>query len=312
MSSRRAPRSTTSPTDDAHPVRLVPVPDVTQHAISVADVSHAYARPNEGVVQTLNSVSLDIRKGELLCLIGPSGCGKSTLLNIIGGLVSPTAGEIRVNGQPVRGPAPQEIAYVFQENTLFPWNTILDNIKVALEFQGVSGAERQDRAKQAIEAVGLGEFAHSYPHQLSGGMKQRASLARALSLQTDILLMDEPFAALDEQTRTYLGEELSVLLAATNKTIVLVTHSLSEAVFLADRVVVMTARPAEIKATISIKAGHPREPSFATSSEFGDRRNELYALLRDEIEKTVGGFVGRAAARDRERRAAAGERGPKS
>ena len=215
-------------------------------------------------------------------------------------------------GTRVRGPAPNEIAYVFQENTLFPWNTILDNIKVALEFQGVPVAERQDRAKQAIEAVGLSEFAHSYPHQLSGGMKQRASLARALSMQTDILLMDEPFAALDEQTRTYLGEELSVLLAATNKTIVLVTHSLSEAVFLADRIVVMTARPAEIKATISIKAAHPREPSFTTSPEFSDLRNELYALLRDEIEKTVGGFVGRAAARDRERRAAAGQPGARS
>jgi NitT/TauT family transport system ATP-binding protein len=293
-------------------VRLVPVPDVTQHAISVAGVSHAYARPDEGVIQTLNSVSLDSRKGELLCLIGPSGCGKSTLLNIIGGLVSPTAGEVRVNGHPVRGPVPKEIAYVFQENTLFPWNTILDNIKVALEFQGVPVSERQDRAKQAIEAVGLSEFAHSYPHQLSGGMKQRASLARALSLQTDILLMDEPFAALDEQTRTYLGEELSVLLAATNKTIVLVTHSLTEAVFLADRVVVMTARPAEIKATINVNTGHPREPSFTTSAEFSDLRNELYALLRDEIEKTVGGFVGRAAARDRERRAVAGEGGARS
>ncbi len=288
------------------------MPEATQHAISVTGVSHAYARPDEGVVQTLNSVSLDIRKGELLCLIGPSGCGKSTLLNIIGGLVSPTAGEVRVNGQAIRGPAPNEIAYVFQENTLFPWNTILENIRVALEFQGVQASERLDRAKQAIEAVGLSEFAHSYPHQLSGGMKQRASLARALSLQTDILLMDEPFAALDEQTRTYLGEELSVLLAATNKTIVLVTHSLTEAVFLADRVVVMTARPAEIKATINVNTGHPREPSFTTSPEFSELRNELYALLRDEIEKTVGGFVGRAAARDRERRAVAGESGARS
>jgi ABC-type nitrate/sulfonate/bicarbonate transport system, ATPase component len=161
---------------------------------------------------------------------------------------------------------------------------------------------------EAIEAVGLTDFANNYPHQLSGGMKQRASLARALSLRTDILLMDEPFAALDEQTRTYLGEELSVLLATTNKTIALVTHSLSEAVFLADRVVVMTARPAEIKATIEVKAAHPREPSFTTSSAFSDLRNELYALLRDEIEKTVGGFVGKAAARDRERRAVAGQR----
>jgi NitT/TauT family transport system ATP-binding protein len=275
-------------------------------AITAVAVSHAYARPDEGQVNTLNAVSLGVRKGELLCLIGPSGCGKSTLLNIIGGLVAPTAGEIRVNGHPVRGPSPKEIAYVFQENTLFPWNTILDNITVGLEFQGVPAAERRAHAMEAVEAVGLAEFAGNFPHQLSGGMKQRASLARALSLRTDILLMDEPFAALDEQTRTYLGEELSVLLATTNKTIVLVTHSLSEAVFLADRVVVMTARPAEIKATIEVKADHPREPGFTTSPEFSDLRNELYALLRGEIEKTVGGFVGKAAARDRERRAVAG------
>jgi NitT/TauT family transport system ATP-binding protein len=281
--------------------------DVTQDAITVANVSHAYARPDDGVVKTLSGISLGVRKGELLCLIGPSGCGKSTLLNIIGGLVAPTVGEIRINGHPVHGPTPKEIAYVFQENTLFPWNTILDNIKVGLEFQGVPAAERQSRAQEAIEAVGLADFANNYPHQLSGGMKQRASLARALSLQTDILLMDEPFAALDEQTRTYLGEELSVLLATTNKTIVLVTHSLSEAVFLADRVVVMTARPAEIKATIEVAAGHPREPKFTTSPEFAALRNELYTLLRGEIEKTVGGFVGKAAARDRERRAIAGE-----
>jgi NitT/TauT family transport system ATP-binding protein len=281
---------------------------VTPDAIAVATVSHAYARPDEGAVKTLNAVSLGVRKGELLCLIGPSGCGKSTLLNIIGGLVAPTDGEVRVNGHPVHGPTPREIAYVFQENTLFPWNTILDNIMVGLEFQGVPAAERRQRAMDAIEAVGLTDFANNYPHQLSGGMKQRASLARALSLRTDILLMDEPFAALDEQTRTYLGEELSVLLATTNKTIVLVTHSLSEAVFLADRIVVMTARPAEIKATIEVKAAHPREPSFTTSSAFSDLRNELYALLRGEIEKTVGGFVGKAAARDRERRAVAGQR----
>jgi NitT/TauT family transport system ATP-binding protein len=282
---------------------------VTQDAITVANVSHAYARPDAGEVKTLNAVSLGVRKGELLCLIGPSGCGKSTLLNIIGGLAAPTAGEVRVHGHPVQGPTPKEIAYVFQENTLFPWNTILDNIKVGLEFQGVPPAERQERAAEAIEAVGLTDFADSYPHQLSGGMKQRASLARALSLRTDILLMDEPFAALDEQTRTYLGEELSVLLATTNKTIVLVTHSLSEAVFLADRVVVMTARPAEIKATIEVAASHPREPKFTTSPEFARLRNELYALLRGEIEKTVGGFVGKAAARDLERRAVAGEVG---
>jgi NitT/TauT family transport system ATP-binding protein len=276
-------------------------------AITIDSVSHVYARPDGEPVETLNNVSLDVKKGELLCLIGPSGCGKSTLLNIIGGLAVPTAGEVRVNGKSIRAPSPQDIAYVFQENTLFPWNSILDNIKVALEFQGVPNSERQGRAEEAVEAVGLKDFAKNFPHQLSGGMKQRASLARALALRTNILLMDEPFAALDEQTRMYLGEELSVLLATTNKTIVLVTHSLSEAVFLADRVVVMTARPAAIKAVIEVPEGHPRDPGFMASPRFAEFRNELYAQLRAEIEKTVGGFVGNAAARDRQRRAVAGQ-----
>ena len=195
---------------------------------------------------------------------------------------------------------------------MFPWNTILDNVKVALEFQGVPEHERLGRAEEALEAVGLTEFRNHYPHQLSGGMKQRASLARALSLKTDIILMDEPFAALDEQTRLYLGEELSILLANSNKTIILVTHSLAEAVFLADRIAVMTARPAAIKAIIDVSEDHPRDPAFMASSRFADYRNGLYALLRAEIEKTVGGFVGSAAARDRTRRGLDAPGGDKS
>jgi len=276
-------------------------------AISVRDVSHTYGRGRTGEeVRTLDRVSLDVRQGELLCLIGPSGCGKSTLLNIIGGLVRPTTGEVRVEGNVIAGATPDRIAFVFQENTLFPWNTILDNVKVALEFQGVARADRQARAEEALTAVGLRDFANHFPHQLSGGMKQRASLARAFSLKTDILLMDEPFAALDEQTRMYLGEELSRLLADTNKTIIFVTHSLSEAVFLADRVVVMTARPAAIKAIVEVPHGHPRDPEFMTSVEFAHLRNRLYSLLREEIQKTVGGMVGKAAERDRSRAAADG------
>jgi NitT/TauT family transport system ATP-binding protein len=271
-------------------------------AIAIAEVSHTYGQGRTGEeVRTLERVSLDIRKGELLCLIGPSGCGKSTLLNIIGGLVRATSGEVRIDGRAISGTTPDRIAYVFQENTLFPWNTIADNIKVALEFQGVSRGDRQARAEEALTAVGLQDFANHYPHQLSGGMKQRASLARAFSLRTDILLMDEPFAALDEQTRMYLGEELSRLLADAGKTIVFVTHSLSEAVFLADRVVVMTARPAAVKAVVEVPHGHPRDPEFMTSPEFAHLRNRLYGLLREEIQKTVGGMVGKAAARDRTR-----------
>ena len=182
-----------------------------QAAISIDRVSHAFTSADGKVVRTLDDVSLDVRRGELLCLIGPSGCGKSTLLNIIGGLLQAGGGAVRVNGKPIDGPSPNDIAFVFQDNTLFPWNTILDNVKVALEFQGAPEAERQARAEEALELVGLTDFRNHYPHQLSGGMKQRASLARALSLKTDIVLMDEPFAALDEQTRLYLGEELSIL-----------------------------------------------------------------------------------------------------
>ena len=283
-------------------------PAMNETAISIDHVSHHFVTPDGAQVKTLDDVSLDVRRGELLCLIGPSGCGKSTLLNIIGGLLQATTGAVKVAGKTITGPSPRDLAFVFQDNTLFPWNTILDNVIVGLEFQGVPEGERRGRAQQALEAVGLTEFRDHYPHQLSGGMKQRASLARALSMQTDIVLMDEPFAALDEQTRTYLGEELSILLAEHRKTIIMVTHSLSEAVFLADRVVVMTARPAAIKSIIEVDEAHPRDPAFMASPRFAEYRNELYALLRAEIEKTVGGFVGSAAARDRGRRGASADK----
>ena len=192
-----------------------------------------------------------------------------------------------VGGKPVLGPRPRDIAFVFQENALFPWHSVVDNIMVGLSFQGVAKHGRYDRAIQALETVGLVDFANHFPGQLSGGMKQRVALARALSFRTEILLMDEPFAALDEQTRMILGEDLSALLSTTNKTIVFVTHSLSEAVFLADRVSVFSARPGTIKTTVDVEEEHPRSPKFMTSEKFFALRNELYALLHDEIRKTV-------------------------
>ena len=170
---------------------------------------------------------------------------------------------------------------------MFPWSTIIDNVKLGMMFQGAPKAEREARAHEALKAVGLEEFADHYPSQLSGGMKQRAALARALSLSTDIILMDEPFGALDEQTRMILGEDLSVLLSRTDKTIVFVTHSLGEAVFLADRVAVFSARPGTIKKVIAVDEPHPRKPEFATSAKFTALRNELYAELHEEIRKTV-------------------------
>jgi NitT/TauT family transport system ATP-binding protein len=176
---------------------------------------------------------------------------------------------------------------VFQENALFPWNTVIENINLGMVFQGVPRGERESRARRSLEAVGLKDFAQHYPAQLSGGMRQRAALARALSLETGILLMDEPFGALDEQTRMILGEDLSVLLSRTNKTIVFVTHSLGEATFLADRVAVFSARPGTIKEIIKVDEPHPRKPEFVTSEKFTSIRNELYRLLHDEIRKTM-------------------------
>jgi NitT/TauT family transport system ATP-binding protein len=260
----------------------------SEAAIKVLGVSHRFGEEGEQrFVRALADTSLDVREGELLCLIGPSGCGKSTLLNIMGGLMEPTAGAVEVRGQPVRGPLPHDIAFVFQENSLFPWNTVIENIELGMTFQGVSKSERAVRAAEALAAVGLKEFAQHYPAQLSGGMRQRAALARALSLKTPILLMDEPFGALDEQTRMILGEDLSVLLAASRKTIVFVTHSLGEAVFLADRVAVFSARPGCIKQVIMVDEPHPRRPEFVTSAKFTSLRNQLYGLLHDEIRKAV-------------------------
>jgi NitT/TauT family transport system ATP-binding protein len=238
-------------------------------------------------VQALDDVSLTVGQGEFVCLLGPSGCGKSTLLANIGGMLAPTAGSVTVDGALVKAPRPNDIAYVFQESTLLPWYTVLDNFRLALKFQGIDDASWRDRAMHALSAVDMTQFAQHYPKQLSGGMKQRINLARGLCVGTKVLLLDEPFAALDEQTRMVLGEDLSILLARTGKTIVFVTHSLAEAVFLADRIVVMTARPGKVKAQIPVPHPHPRSPDFMLAPEFGKIRNELYAILRDEIRATV-------------------------
>jgi NitT/TauT family transport system ATP-binding protein len=238
-------------------------------------------------VQALDDVTLEIGKGEFVCLLGPSGCGKSTLLANIGGMLAPTAGTVTVAGAPVAGPRPDDVAFVFQESTLLPWYTVLENFRLALKFRGLAGTDWRERAMAALSAVDMTQFANHYPKQLSGGMKQRINLARGLCVGTPVLLLDEPFAAIDEQTRMVLGEDLSILLARTGKTIVFVTHSLAEAVFLADRIVVMTARPGKVKASIAVPHPHPRSPDFMLTDEFGNIRKELYALLRDEIRATV-------------------------
>jgi NitT/TauT family transport system ATP-binding protein len=256
--------------------------------ITVDHVSMTFAgRDAAQTVQALDDVSLEIKQGEFVCLLGPSGCGKSTLLSIIGGMLTPSTGTVTVAGTPVTGARPNDIAFVFQESTLLPWYTVLENFRLALRFRGTEDAQWREHALQSLSAVGMEQFANHYPKQLSVGMKQRINLARGLCVGTPVLLLDEPFAALDEQTRMVLGEDLSILLARTGKTIVFVTHSLAEAVFLADRIVIMTARPGKVKASISVPQPHPRSPDYMLTSEFGTIRNELYALLRDEIRTTV-------------------------
>jgi NitT/TauT family transport system ATP-binding protein len=258
------------------------------YSVRVKNVAHHFGEKGDArYVRALQETTFDIHRGELVALIGPSGCGKSTLLNVMGGLLAPAQGEVEVNGKLVNGPMPNDIAYVFQENALFPWNTIIENIRLGMLFQGVPKDQHEERARTALQAVGLMEFADHYPSQLSGGMRQRAALARSLSLDTPVLLMDEPFGALDEQTRMVLGEDLSVLLSRTRKTIIFVTHSLGEAVFLADRVAVFSARPGRIKEVIAVEEAHPRRPGFMTSEKFTRLRNQLYDLLHDEIRKTV-------------------------
>ncbi|HEV8019703.1 MAG TPA: ABC transporter ATP-binding protein [Candidatus Lustribacter sp.] len=256
-------------------------------AIAVDRVSQRFAG-SKGAPDALalDDVSLEVKRGEFVSLLGPSGCGKSTLLNIIGGLLTPTSGGVTVGDVAVRGPLPKNVAFVFQESTLLPWYTVLENFRVSLEFQGRTEGWR-DHSLAALSTVGMEGFANFYPSQLSIGMKQRINMARGIALETEILLMDEPFAALDEQTRLVLGEDLSVLLARTGKTIVFVTHSLSEAVMLADRIVVMTARPGKIKSIISVDEPHPRSPDFMLAPRFSDVRNQCYELLRDEIRQTV-------------------------
>ena len=257
-------------------------------AVSVRNVTQRFG--NVGAPQTvlaLDDLSLDIARGEFLTLLGPSGCGKSTLLNIIGGLTQPTGGTVSLQGTPVRGPQPDRIAFVFQESTLFPWYTVAENFRIAFKYRGCACSDWRDRTMKALASVGMQAFADHYPGQLSIGMRQRVNLARGIASGTDILLMDEPFAGLDEQSRMVLGEDLSVLLAETKKTIVFVTHSLAEAVFLSDRIVLMTARPGRIKRIVEIGEPHPRLPEFMLEPRFSAWRNECYASLRDEIRQAM-------------------------
>jgi NitT/TauT family transport system ATP-binding protein len=246
--------------------------------IEVDNVSLVYDTP-AGRVTGVENASFTMEASEFLCLVGPSGCGKSTLLNIIAGFLAPTAGEIRIAGRPVTGHG-MDRGIVFQDFAqLFPWRTALGNVAFGLEMKGMGKAEREEIAREQLKLVKLEKFVASYPHHLSGGMQQRVAIARALAYNPSVLLMDEPFAALDALTRDDMQRLLADVWRATRKTIIYVTHNVAEAVYLADRVVVMTPHPGRVKTEVPITLGRPRDP---LSVEFLNHQKELLRHLGGE------------------------------
>lgn len=230
-------------------------------------------------MEALHDINLDIGENEFVCFIGPSGCGKTTLLRVIAGLEEPSRGEVRLEGLPIKGPGPER-GMVFQEYSLFPWRTVLDNVAFGLELKGISQSERYSKARLYLRMVDLERFEERYPHELSGGMKQRVAIARALVNEPKALLMDEPFGALDAQTRNIMQSELLRIWEEEKKTVVFVTHSVDEAIYLADRIVIMSARPGRIKDVIKI--GLPR-PRTRTSQQVNLIRDRILSDLRSEI-----------------------------
>ena len=240
-------------------------------------------RRTKSTVRALDEINLEVQKGEIICILGPSGCGKSTLLNIVAGFLPPSGGEVRVDGRPVIEPGPDR-GFVFQEFALFPWRTVLENVEFGPVLKGMEKADRHARALELIQRIHLTGFEDKFPFELSGGMKQRVGIARALANDPEVLLMDEPFGALDAQTRRVMQEELLKLLGETKKTVLFVTHAIDEAIVLADRVVVMTARPGQVKALLGVDLPRPRE---RTSPEFNELYRMMDDLIRVEVEKSL-------------------------
>jgi NitT/TauT family transport system ATP-binding protein len=259
------------------PPNLAPGVGAEAH-IEVSGLRIAYRTNDDQEVVAVDGLDLSVNRGEFVCLLGPSGCGKSTTLMAIAGLLPRSAGDIRIDGKLVDGPA-SDRAVVFQEFALMPWLTALDNVCFGMRLQKVPSAERRDRAAHYMEMVGLSGFENSYPHQLSGGMRQRVGIARALAVDPAILLMDEPFGALDAQTRELMGVELLNIWDRERKTVVFVTHGIDEAIYLGDRVVVMSARPGRVKKEILVDIPRPRDQHIHNLPQFAEYRQEIWDLL---------------------------------
>jgi NitT/TauT family transport system ATP-binding protein len=253
--------------------------------LELSEISMLYSQRGQRFA-ALRDVSLQIQKGEFIAIVGASGCGKTTLLRIVDGLIKPTLGQVCVDGQLVTRPGPDR-GFVFQQDALFPWRTVLDNIIFGLEVQGKKKREALQRADELVRLVGLTGFEQHFPHELSGGMRQRANLARALTIDPDILLMDEPFASLDAQTRELMQSELLRVWRSNRKTVMFVTHQIDEAVYLADRVVVMTSRPGQVKAILEVDIARPRDLMVKRTPRFLELVDVIWKMIEEEVKAAL-------------------------
>ena len=254
----------------------------TGKSLSVRGLAKSYVGADGQTVEALLPVDLDIAPGEFLAVVGPSGCGKSTMLNILAGLVAPSAGEAKVGDTVVRGPDIDR-GMVFQDYALFPWLNVIGNVEFGLERKGLARRERREVAARYLEMVGLADFANKRPRELSGGMKQRVAIARTFATEPSVIFMDEPFGALDALTRRHLQHELLRIWQLHRKTVVFITHSVVEAIYLADRIILMTARPGRIKNVFRVNLTHPRDP---TADDFRAIERQVYADLDEELAKS--------------------------
>lgn len=254
-------------------------------AVNVEGISMTFSRQGQST-QVLDSVNLQIKPGELVCLLGPSGCGKSTLLNIIAGFIKPTAGYVMVDQHHVKKPGADR-GFVFQQYSLLPWKTTYQNVEFGLKIKGIPKAERQDMVGEYLNLVGLAKYRNAYPNQLSGGMQQRASIVRALVNSPSVLLMDEPFAALDAQTRHMMQELLLNIWSTLKTTVIFVTHDIEEAIFLGDRIFVMGVKPGRIKAELTIPLARPRHVDDMLTPEFSQLSRNVFELIREETLKSM-------------------------
>jgi NitT/TauT family transport system ATP-binding protein len=260
------------------------VTEVTGPKLEISHLSKGFQRGSSNAIPVLDDLSLAIADLEFVAIVGPSGCGKSTFLRIVDGLIPPDSGSIRLNGRLVNGPGHGR-GMVFQSFDLFPWRTAIGNVEFGLEMKNLPGAERRARARHWIELVGLQGFENSYPHQLSGGMQQRVGIARALAIEPEVLLMDEPFGALDVQTRDLLQDELLAIWQSERKTVLFVTHSIEEAIYLADRVLIFSPRPARIERVLEIPFGRPRREDMKSDPTFVELRREIWQSLKHGVRR---------------------------